>query len=410
MTEVISTAPGFNPGAVGLPWWRRGWAQGAGYLLPSVGFLAIPIVYSADDDPAQLAVVVGCAVVIGAFFLGTCLVMHWPEWARWLWLLGLIASIIALAVVTDTSTIIAYLSPYITMTGALLMPWPLARTFIIAASLGTLTVALVPPDMFALIMVLTAFALAFSVALGAEQERMRRALRRAERRTAVLAVAAERERIGRDLHDILGHSLTTIAIKADLTARLIGRDDDAARTETAALAAVARQALADVRATASGMREVRLASEIAAARAVLEASGVECRTPSALPVLDDARSELFGYVVRESVTNVVRHAAASVCVIAADDASVSVRDDGSGMPPGSSGNGLTGLAERVDSAGGRLAVESSANGTTITATLGTDSRRAQASDAPTPHRNREDEPGSRRANLEARSTETGACQ
>lgn len=369
LVEVTSTAPGFNPGAVGLPWWRRAWAQGAGYLLPSVGFLAIPIIYSAADDPSLLVAVILCGLGIAVFYLGSSLVMHWPEWARWLWLIGLITAISTLAAVTDTTVLVAYFSPYVTMTGVMLLPWRLARTFVIAAVLGALVLALIKPDMFALIMVMMAFALAFSVGIGSEQARMRAALRRAERRTAVLAVAAERERIGRDLHDILGHSLTTIAIKADLTGRLIGRDDDAARAEAAALAAVARQALADVRATASGMREVRLASEVAAARSVLEASGVECRTPSALPILDDNRSELFGYVVRESITNVVRHAGATVCVIEADETSVVIRDDGSGFLPGTSGTGLTGLSERVEAAGGSFVVDSGSGGTTVTARM-----------------------------------------
>lgn len=112
------------------------------------------------------------------------------------------------------------------------------------------------------------------------------------------------------------------------------------------------------------MREVRLATEVASARSVLEAAGVECRTPSAQPVLDDARSELFGYVVREAVTNVVRHAGASVCTITADEASVTVTDDGVGMRPDAVRTGLRGLAERVDAAGGSLSVTAD-GGTTV---------------------------------------------
>ena len=140
-------------------------------------------------------------------------------------------------------------------------------------------------------------------------------LQRAEQRVATLGVAAERERIGRDLHDILGHSLTAISIKSGLAARLVDLDPAAAKAQIAEVEEVARQALADVRTTASGIREVRLATEIASARSVLLAAGIESQVPSALPPLTDPVSELFGYVVREAVTNVVRHSRAGVCTI-----------------------------------------------------------------------------------------------
>ena len=153
-----------------------------------------------------------------------------------------------------------------------------------------------------------------------------------------------RARISRDLHDILGHSLTAITIKSSLAARLADTEPAAAKEEMAAVEAIARQALADVRATVSGLTEIRLATEIASARSVLLAAGIEARTPVALPTLSDAVSELFGYVVRESVTNVVRHAEATRCVIEVDEHCVEVRDDGVGLGTDRSGRGLTGLA------------------------------------------------------------------
>ena len=125
---------------------------------------------------------------------------------------------------------------------------------------------------------------------GAAQGR----LQRAEQRVDTLSVAAERERIGRDLHDILGHSLTAISIKAGLAARLVDLDPAAAKAQIAEIEQVSRQALADVRATASGMREVRLATEIASARSVLLAAGIESRMPSALPPLTDAAERAAG--------------------------------------------------------------------------------------------------------------------
>ena len=99
-------------------------------------------------------------------------------------------------------------------------------------------------------------------------------LRRTREQLAVAAVAAERERIGRDLHDILGHSLTAIAVKAGLARRLVERDPQAAAIEIGDVERLARDALKDVRATASGYREVTLAAELAVAGAVLRAAGI----------------------------------------------------------------------------------------------------------------------------------------
>ncbi|QIK72399.1 sensor histidine kinase [Propioniciclava coleopterorum] len=384
MTEPLaSTAPGYDPAATDLHWWRRSLAQGAGYMLPSTAFLAIPIVLTATGAPARLPSVIAGSLAVLVLFLGSSLVMHWRPGARWTWLAGLIAAIGALAVAADTPTLVSYFAPYMTMVATMLLPWREARPMVIVVALAAVGVALTQADTFAIIMSVMAFALAWSIGIAMEQAGMRERLLRAEQRTAVLAVAAERERIGRDLHDILGHSLTTIAIKADLIERLIGRDDGAARAEVGTLGEVARQALADVRATASGMREVRLAAEVASARSVLQAAGVECRTPSALPVLDDARAELFGYVVREAVTNVVRHAGATTCTITADEASVTITDDGRGIPADTRHTGLRGLAERVEAAGGALTLESSPAGTTVRATVLTPTAHTGA-DAATP--------------------------
>ena len=79
-----STAPAYDPGAQSLPWYRRALRQGAGYSAPSAAFVAIPIIFSWGAPPAQLAFVVATSLVVGFFFLGTSLIMHWPEWQRWL--------------------------------------------------------------------------------------------------------------------------------------------------------------------------------------------------------------------------------------------------------------------------------------------------------------------------------------
>lgn len=368
-TQPDLSAPAHQAGADGLPWHRRALAQGAGYFLPSVLFVFVPLFFAEGWTPWVWVGAVACLLAITALFIGSTLVAHWPEAWRWLWLLALMLAVVALGVITDGDARPWYFAAFVTSVTAVLIAWRHARIVITVVALASLAVSLSLGDMFGTIMAIMSFALGWGIGAGIDTERTKEKLRRAEERTAVLAVAAERERIGRDLHDILGHSLTTIAVKADLAQRLVGRSDDAARAEIGALADVARQALADVRATASGMREVRLAVEVAAARSVLDAAGVECRTPSALPTLPDGRAELFGYVVREAVTNVVRHAGAVTCTITADETSVAVTDDGRGIATDAVGSGLRGLTERVEASGGRLTVTSSAAGTTVRATL-----------------------------------------
>jgi two-component system sensor histidine kinase DesK len=186
-------------------------------------------------------------------------------------------------------------------------------------------------------------------------------LRRTREELAKVAVAAERERIGRDLHDILGHSLTAIAVKAGLARRLVGRDDAAAAAEIGEVEKLAREALADVRATASGFREVSLDSQLAVARSVLRAAGITANLPATVDEVDPSMRELFGYVVREAVTNVVRHAHATTCTVTVGPGMVEIVNDdlavGAGAAtrlPSAPGSGLTGLAERVRAAGGTL--------------------------------------------------------
>jgi two-component system sensor histidine kinase DesK len=206
---------------------------------------------------------------------------------------------------------------------------------------------------------LTAFMVGF-----AGNVRLNIELRATREQLAVAAVAAERERIGRDLHDILGHSLTAIAVKAGLARRLLGRDDGAAAAEIGDVERLAREALADVRATASGFREVSLATELAVAGVVLRAAGITAVLPRAVDDVDPANRELFGFVVREAVTNAVRHSNAKTCTVTLGSDFVEIADDGSGgLPaPGNGvepadhrpgrGTGLSGLSDRVAARGG----------------------------------------------------------
>ncbi|MBS1848809.1 MAG: sensor histidine kinase [Actinobacteria bacterium] len=178
-------------------------------------------------------------------------------------------------------------------------------------------------------------------------------LTEAKSEIARLATEGERNRIARDLHDLLGHSLTSITIKAGLARRLSATDADAAATEIAEVETLARGALADVRAAVGGYRDVTLASELATGREVLRAAGIEARFPGAIDTVEVAYRALFGWVVREGVTNVVRHSGATSCDITLGASWLAITDDGIGGDH-ASGNGLSGLRERVEAAGGRL--------------------------------------------------------
>ena len=179
------------------------------------------------------------------------------------------------------------------------------------------------------------------------------ALAAARAEVSRLAAENERIRIARDLHDLLGHSLTTITVKAGLARRLGATDPARAVEQITEVEELSRHTLADVRAAVSTYRDVTLVGELARGRELLRASGVAADLPTATDVVDPARSELLGWAVREGLTNVVRHAHASTCTVRLSPYGVEITDDGVGAPA-SAGNGLRGLRERVTAAGGSM--------------------------------------------------------
>jgi two-component system sensor histidine kinase DesK len=186
-----------------------------------------------------------------------------------------------------------------------------------------------------------------------EVMRGNQALAAARAEVARLAAENERTRIARDLHDLLGHSLTTITVKAGLARRLGAADPARAVEQITEVEELSRQALADVRAAVSSYRDVTLVGELARGRELLRASGVAAELPTATDVVDPVRSELLGWAVREGLTNVVRHAHASTCTVRLSPDGVEITDDGIGTAA-SAGNGLQGLLERVTAAGGSM--------------------------------------------------------
>lgn len=177
-----------------------------------------------------------------------------------------------------------------------------------------------------------------------------------------MVLAQERERVARDVHDVLGHSLTVISVKAGLAERLIDVDPDRARSEIAEIGRIARESLGEVRATVGGLRAAALGSELAEARAALGSAGIEVVVEGEPADVDPAHRSVLGWVLREAVTNVVRHSRAARCRVELGPHALTVEDDGVGMSGRRRGNGLRGLEERVTEAGATFTLEVGAGG------------------------------------------------
>jgi two-component system sensor histidine kinase DesK len=178
---------------------------------------------------------------------------------------------------------------------------------------------------------------------------------------AQLAVAEERLRFARDLHDVMGRNLSAIAVKGQLAAELVRRGRDEAADEVTGISRIAEESLRELRGVVGGYRSASLAGELTGARSLLRAAGISCTvTGEAHAALLPAPAQAaLGWVVREAVTNVLRHSSATTCTIdlatAGATAELRVVNDGAAAPADRSrGNGLTGLGERLDAAGGRL--------------------------------------------------------
>jgi two-component system sensor histidine kinase DesK len=206
----------------------------------------------------------------------------------------------------------------------------------------------------------------------AERARMNRKLRKANEEIENLAKVAERERIARDLHDVLGHTLSVITLKSELAGKLIDRDPDRAGQEIREVEQISRQALSDVRDAIRGYRSKGLVAELAQAKSTLETAGlivhVDAATSMQLPPMQES---VLSLAVREAVTNVVRHAQARTCRLRIEQQNgtcrLEVADDGQGFTS-LEGNGLRGMRERVEMLGGTMERRNK-SGTTLSVTL-----------------------------------------
>ncbi|HWV76978.1 MAG TPA: histidine kinase [Isoptericola sp.] len=356
---TVDPAAAAGPGAP--PWARR--RMGLFVSVVWVVFLAEPFTASLDAETLALRVVGVLGVLgVGGVFAGTVLTLQRrgrvPRRAAVV-LIGVQTVCVALScLAAQEHGLVGLVFVCVTAiysVGGRAPLWILAASIVVMLVLPRVLPGWATEDGNALAVVLASAAVyGFTQVI----DRNRRLIA-AQQELADLAVARERERIARDMHDVLGHSLTVISVKAELAAKLLraGAPEARAADEVADIQDLARGALADVRGMVAGSRRITLAGELAAARSAFDAAGVAADLPGAVDAVPADRRELFAWVLREGTTNVLRHAGASRVVVTLAAGSLVVEDDGRGHPGArgdGGGHGLTGLAARARQAGAVL--------------------------------------------------------
>ncbi|MGW1781485.1 sensor histidine kinase [Streptomyces sp. NPDC002143] len=292
---------------------------------------------------------------------------------------ALIGSMAVLATVLSLTLGSAWLGLYCYVSVACGMVLPLRVAFwtIPATGATLLLVGLRTDEEEALNLLLLVLLIGFAMTGVSQLVRTTIELRRARATVAQLAANEERLRLARDLHDLLGHSLSLITLKSELAGRMLPDHPDKAAQQVADIEQVSRQALVDVREAVTGYRRPRLASELAGAQVALTAAGITVAIP-AEPDLDgvpEGSESALAWALREAITNVVRHSGADRCTVDlvrrqtldGPVLELSVEDDGAGGSGKGPGNGLTGLTERLEKAGGTLEAGGGRRGFRLTA-------------------------------------------
>lgn len=186
----------------------------------------------------------------------------------------------------------------------------------------------------------------------------------AERLGLELATSEGRETVARDVHDLVGHSLTVVSLKAQLVRRLIDSDPERAKAELADIEALTAEAIAGVRATVAGVRTAALADELDSCRAALRSADISVRVEGDEAALSPAQSLTASWILREATTNILRHARATTVTVQLAPGRFAVIDDGRGFSGGAEGNGLRGMRERATTGGADLAVRAGDDGGT----------------------------------------------
>jgi two-component system sensor histidine kinase DesK len=326
-------------------------------------FIGFPVAGMFDDSPGTAHLV---AVFAGlAAFVAVYLRVMWTRRSRRDTLLSIgVLALIAAAMCPDDTTEWAPLFIYVSAACGFRLPAREAAGAIAAcaAAAGVAGVArgYDTPDTLQFVI--------YCIAIGALLRgyaylgEVNRELQAARDEIARLAVAEERLRFARDLHDLLGHSLSVIALKSELAGRLLDVDAGRARREVDDIHTVSREALVDVREAVGGYRQMTLADELRGAEAALTAAGIQPEVTRPSVTFPPEVESVLAWAVREGTTNVIRHSGARHCAIRIHaglaDAGVEIVDDGSRAPAGAGepagGSGLAGLRERVARRDGRL--------------------------------------------------------
>lgn len=338
----------------GSPW---SWLIGAIWIV----FLAFPISLLLQLQPEPAPRALGLTL-IGAFalvyVLGFIAIARFDE--GWRWSPCVMAALVAL--VLGVATLIGPhalgMVPFLTSYALWGLRWPrgawLAGSLV---ALGLVWLAVTGDADLWFYGLLLVMVLGFSLMMRLLEKHGDRQAELNE----IMAVVGERERVARDVHDVLGHSLTAISIKAELAQRLLDVDADRARSELGQVQTLARQALAEIRSTVAGLRATRIEDELDAAREALTAAGIAAELPTSADDVEVAHRIVLAWALREAVTNVLRHSDASRCVVTLGPAALVVTDDGD-RSPGPEGNGLRGLRERVAASGGTVEFRAGADG------------------------------------------------
>lgn len=351
-----AAVPSDDPGPD--PWARWGWLLAAIWLVFLV-FPAAAVIEATTGQPGRRALLLAlfilfAVVYVWGFIRGqTSLYCGWDTTGR-LIVFGTfitMAAIMAIIMAAIGPEALG-MSPFLASLAAFSFPDPWPTPGVVAVVLGTaggLWAAGVLTQVWPFV-ILPALIGFFGLLL-------RRMTLSDERRQVLhrsLAVSAERDRVARDVHDVLGHSLTVVSLKADLAERLVDIDPKRAKAELADIRSLTRQSLAEIRATVAGLRVARLSDERASAATALHDAGIEADLPEDGDVVDPAHRITIAWVLREAVTNVIRHSGARRVEVTWGPTWLEVADDGRGLRGRKEGTGLTGVRERVGQAGGRM--------------------------------------------------------
>ena len=355
-----------RPGAEPESFWPRyGWLLAAVWIV----FLIFPILSIAESAlpvPAQVAgyglVAAFAAVYLWGFFaysseLGATASGHGRAWIPFTALLAIVG-----ATVPILGTDVISFGPFLVSFAAYLLSvramW-ITNAAALAATVG-IAIATATAGGYLFLVGL----LAVLIVVNAVNTMLIRRGIAADALRLDYARLAEQERMARDVHDVLGHSLTAVSLKAELAERLLDTDVEAARAELRQIRALNAEALDSIRATLDGQRRTTLAQELSSVRAALDDARIKTVLIGNAQEVEQAHSTVLSWILREAATNVLRHAHATTCWIRIAPGMLGVEDDGDSLAGSREGHGMRGMRERARLAGAHLEIGDSAHGGT----------------------------------------------